>query len=992
MTGRIRSRFMSRLGVVALTCCPAFAGAHAQGTGGTAGSAQSSTVSRLVDRPTGADGRPIVDAALLVTRAPAIRMMAEPGGVVVVRVPVPLMFFGPKSQLFYSVRVRNNSRLLAPVSGTVARGRDAIPFTFSLGRRLSAGVNEVAMVEFRADSSVVEVPVELDVPRVSRISLQTAGGDLIASSGRWSVLRVRVLNGGNSAEPVVVRTMVNPGWRDRPSPTITVAAGGVSEATVQLWVPPGAASGLHVLRVVAQQGSSVVAEAQARVQVRGNATESSDGLTVALSTIGASSGAGSTATGYGVNVSGKLADSTSLDVRGSFGHSEDPLAVFALARSGLFTTPPAVQLTSPRFSLQGGVLSASLRDPGGAFLAGLGGASSVTMNRWRLSGFGGRPFGGASQTLSMGKGLLAGGGIERLVGGGSIGVQAAHLDDRQMRQGLQSLTLHGSNLQIGGGILDVSLAGRRLAQDTGATFDVNVARAAGLPLTFDARPRLGGAATYRLTGQNTTAEFRVLHAPGGAQWFARSGSEVAGSASRRVGRWLTASGGGWYQGDNNQLIGRLHSSGWFAAPALTSRGGALRLAVDARGAAFSLAQRGLFYENHEQLYGGSADLRLRWLVIRGRSLIGTNSRRMAFDSTGAAPLSGSRQEHTGTIGLSGRRGTLDATYMMTGVVSGAALQPPQRSLVLRLDQLKLFTLAGEWVSVSADAQQLSVSQTARPLWSTTASLTVPLWGGLSLTGSVDRNPFLSFGSDRPGVPLMYSLRMDQKRVLRRIRASGVRQRRLYIDENRNGTRDRGEGDLAGVTIQCGTSLVSTDLEGRFECGSDQMQVDMRTLPLGIVPPADTPTASGDMAALRVQPVALAFKLPALDSARLPASELAKAMVYAKDETGMRWFARSTPGAQFVFDALPVGRYELEVEQGGMSEPLTLVGGDAQLWVTRDAQRTPHLLSVRGRQTRIRVIGAPTPAVGGDKPAANISPASGAAAPPSSPPPAPDSNR
>jgi len=965
--------------------------AHAQVATGQSGSAQSGASARLTDRPASSEGAPLRDAALVVTRAPAIRMVAEPGGVVVVRVPVPTMLFGPKAQLFYSVRVRNNSRLLAPVSGTVPRGRDAVPFTFSLGRRLSAGVNEVALVEFRADSVLVEVPVELEVPRVSRITLQTPGGDLVASTGRWSVLRVRILNGGNSSEPVVVRPMVNPGWRDRPSPSVTVAAGGVSEATAQLWVPPGAASGLHVLRVVALQGDRVIAETQARVQVRGSSNQSTDGLTVALSTISANSGTGTSATGYGLNINGRLSDSTTLDVRGSLGQSDDPLAVFTLARSGLFTTPPAVQLTSPRYSIQAGVLSASLRDPGGAFLAGLGGSSSITVRGWRLSGFGGRPFGGASQTLSVGRGLLAGAGLERLMAGGSVGVQTAHLDDRQLRQGLQTITVHGSNLQIGGGILDVSLAGRRLGQDTAATFDANVARATGLPLTFDKRPRLGGAATYRMTGQHTTAELRLLHAPGGAQSFARSGSEVAGSASRRLGRWFSASGGGWYQGDNNQLIGRLQSTGWFAAPAVASRGGTFRLALDARGAAFSLAQRGLLYENQEALYGGSADLRVRWLVLRGRSLLGSNTRRMALDSSGAIPLTGSRQEHTGTIGISSRRGTLDATYMMTGVTSGAALQPPQRSLVLRLDQLRLLTLAGEWITLSADAQQLTVSQAIRPQWSTTASLSVPLWGGLSITGAVDRNPFLSFGGDRTGVPLMYSIRVDQKRTLRRMRGTGIRQRRLFVDENRNGTRDRGESALAGVTIECGTTLVSTDLEGRFECASDHVQLDMRTLPLGIIPPSETPNGSGDMAAVRVQPVAIVFSLPPLDSVRLSASELAKANVYAKDESGMRWFARSAPGAQFVFDALPVGRYVLDVEQGGMTEPLTVVGGDAQLWVTRDEQRAPHVLAVRGRQTRIRIIGAPSPATADIKPGAEKAPAPGASARPT-PPPAPRTPR
>ena len=925
-------------------------------TGSAQTGAQSGAGVRLSDRTAAADGAPLLSTALVVTRAPAVRMLAEPGGVVVVRVPVPTLSFAPNTPLFYSVRLRSNSRLLTPSSGNVPRGRDALPFTFSLGKRLGAGVNEVALVEFRADSAVVEVPVELDVPRVSRLALQAPAGDLIASAGQWSLLRVRVTNGGNASEEVVVRAMPTPGWRDRPSGTLVVPAGGLTEGSLRLWLPPAAASGLHVVRIVAQQGDRIVAETQARVQVRGNNSQQTDGLAVELSSIGVNSGDGTQATGHGVNISGRLSDSVTLDVRASVGHSDDPLAVFTLARSGLFTTPPALQLASPRFSLQAGVLSTSLRDPGGAFLSGLGGSSALTLGEWRVSGFGGRPFGGTSQSLTTGRGLLAGGGVERLAHGGSIGVQAAHLDDRQMRQGLQSITLHGSNLQIGGGVLDVSVAARRLGSDTMPGFDVNAARATGLPLSFDARPRLGGAATYRITGRSTSAELRVLHAPGGAQSFARSGTELAGSASRRIGRWFSAGGGAWLQGDNNQLIGRLQSSGWFASPALTSSDGRFRLAIDARGAAFSLAQSALVYENREQLLGGSADARMGWLVVRGRTMVGSNSRRMSFDSGNAIPLTGTRQEHSGTIGVSSRRGSFDATYMMTGVMSGTALQLPQRSLVLRLDQVRLLTVAGDWVSVSADAQQLSVAAGTAPLWTTSASLSIPLWNGVRLTGAVDRNPFLSFGRVDGSTPLVYSLRLDQRHGVRRMRANGARRRQLFVDENRNGERDRGEGALAGVTILCGAMATATDLDGRFECASDEAQIDVRTLPLGIVPAAEAQHRGRDLPAVRVQPVTVVFSLPTLDSSRLAAPELAKAMVYAKDEAGMRWFARATAGAQFVFDALPVGRYSLEVEQGGMSEPLTVAGTNTQLWVTREPQERPHVLPVRGRQTRIRVIG------------------------------------
>lgn len=945
----MRHRSHSRRDSAAILCALLLAAGNSR-----AASAQAvTTVPPVTGRAVRPDSEPGLPDVAIATRAAAVRMLAEPGGIVVVRVPIPPVIAAAPGVRRYSIRSREHVRVLTPLRGAVPRDRAAMAFSLSLGRRVGAGVTEMALVEFRADSTAVEVPVELDIPRVSQLSLQPLTTDAVAEPGHWTVLRLRVANGGNDRETITVHAMPVPGWRTRASEPLEVAPGGLSDVQLQLWVAPGAPAGLHVLRAVARRGATEIAETQLRVQVRPGRTTAADGLTMSLSSMAVNASRGTPATGYGLELAGKVSDSTTLQARGTFGRASEPLALFTLARSGLFSTPPSLSLLNPRFTVQAGVLSATLRDPGNAFLAGLGGAASVRLGAWRVGGFTGRPFGASSQWLRTGAGLLAGAGVERVLAGGSVGVQGVHLDDRRLGQGLQSFTLHGSELQVAGGVLDVSVAARRNARSL-ATTDIAGTDA---PLAFDARPRLGGAATYRLTGRTTTAELRLLHTPGGVQSFARSGTEVGGSATRRLSRWVSAGGGGWLQRDDNQLVGTLRSTGWYVSPAISTPGGALRLGLDGRGSSFSLMRADVQYENQEQMAGVSTDARAGMVQLRGRSQFGSTSRRVSVNGLGGVPFDGMRQEHAGTLGLNGSRGTADVTWSMMGTLTGTALQPAQQSLLFRVDQLRLLAFGSEWITLSGEAQRQRFGSGFDARWTTSASLSLPLVAGLSVTASVDRNPFLSFGQGST-VPLVYALRIDQRRSIASLARHARATRTMYVDENRNQRRDRGETALAGVNLFCGSDATTTDVDGRFSCSRDDLRVDVRTLPLGIVPSADISARSGDVAVYRVQPVTVALQVPAIDAARLTPDELAKAVVVAKDAQGSRWFGRAIGTNQFVFDALPVGRYSLEVEQGDMREPLTTQSGANELWVTPEGSRTPHVVAVRGRQTRIRIIGAP----------------------------------
>lgn len=901
----------------------------------------------------------------VVVRKAAVRMTADPGAIVVIRVPIPAelqpLLTGANNGL-YTVVTRANVKLLGSAAGSVASGRDAIPLSFNLGRRASAGVSEIAVVEFRADSTTFEVPVELDVAHVGAIRLQLSDADLVAPQGRWSVLRVRVLNGGNAPDAVTLQLAPLPGWRFETGRAITIPAGGVSETQVRLWVPPRATVGLTVLQVMAHRGPDMVSDGQARVQVRSVDEGTVKGLNVTVSTMAVSALDQRTPVmGYSLAMTGQLTDNITVDARGTHGNSRDQGAVFALARSGMFTVPPSIALSGPRFSASAGVLSTPLMDPGNGALFGLGGTGAVRAGPWRVSAFGGVPFDQLSDRMGAGDGTLVGAGLERQALAGTVGVQAIHLEDRQSRQALESVTLHGSQLRAVGGLIDVSVAARRFGNDPmNGLAGLNAPAIGGGgtgPVRFDARPTFGGSSTYRRVGAAASYEVRVMHAPGDGLAFSRSGTDILTSASRQLSKYASVTGSSWLQRDNNQFVGALASTGWFISPTVATAAGRLRISLEGRGSDMTVANGGVSYGNAETMVGANTEIHVGRLLLRGRSLVGSMDRSIVIADSPTSATRGMREDRQGTVGLVTGRGTLDATWTFSGVSSAAGSSMlAQQGLQLRLDGLRLLPLGAEWIVANGEAQRLGVGANGSGMWMWHGDVKLPLPGGLAMTGSVDLNPYLRRLTGGGGAPLVYALRVDQSRKVNRVGTQSRRGRRLFVDENGNGRFDGDDAPLGGVTLQCGAVAVSSDVSGRFPCAEAHVTVDVRTLPLGIVAPSGATPTRGDVALHRVEPVSVALTVAVIDAVRLSATELSKAVVAAYDVAGTRWYARQSGAAMFTFDALPLGRYRVDIEQGALSEPLTIADDSTALWVSRTRQAAPLQIAVRGRQTRVKVIG------------------------------------
>ena len=96
-------------------------------------------------------------------------------------------------------------------------------------------------------------------------------------------------------------------------------------------------------------------------------------------------------------------------------------------------------------------------------------------------------------------------------------------------------------------------------------------------------------------------------------------------------------------------------------------------------------------------------------------------------------------------------------------------------------------------------------------------------------------------------------------------------------------------------------------------------------------------------------------LEGMDGTRVRPAELAQVQVVARDSLGQPWVARSAAPGVAVFDALPPGRYVVEVDASGVAEPVRLVTADPTIVIGEERTLAPLRLVLRGRATRVRVI-------------------------------------
>lgn len=863
----------------------------------------------------------------------------------VVRVPVPgtVRWDGvvTRRPAQFRVTTSRHVQFVGAATGTVDLQRDtAVVLALRVSRKAPAGRSLAGTVEFWVGTTSALMPIEIDVPVSHRLSLSVPARSVLASRGSWSTLSFRVLNDGNIDESATVRVAAPDGWRvdirnESGARGTKVVAGGALAMSLRVWVPATANPGIVMLPVTLSRPDSAPIVHPVQVDVLTEASGAHNGPAIVTSFVTGQSGNAPVMHGYGVTLSGQLSDSTR--VSGRFSYTGQPTSLggagFALARAGVLTAPPMLEVDHPRAGLRLGSAADLFPELAGQFLAGIGAIGRVGTRRVSLRAFDLRPL-SLTQPFSLtarGPGQYSGGELGVDVRRARTAIFGARLVDPLSQRRLDAFGLRAGIGSPVGSYFTSEIAQRTHASGTG----------------------VGYLASGRLADAGGSAEVRVLRAPGGSRAFARASNEWQVNATRVFGRRHYLALGGWAQDDENTSLGAARSRGWYVTPSfsLTSRA---NIGLEARSLHFSAGTDAGRLVTDELAGGGSFNLTLFSTAVTVRSVLARIDRGL---EAAALPSSSGRQwrlDHSVMAMHAGTRGSMSLAWMQQQFSGFAGVLPGQSTIQLRADRLRPFMTRS--VFLDAEWQRLQIGSGGRPAWLARASLSIPLAAGASVAFAVERNPYMAAAVSRGRQPLLYSLRIDRTTILPRP-VAGPRGL-VFRDDNGNGRHDRRERGVAGVVVLCGGTRVITDKSGRYPCSQRQHEVDGRTIPTGLVA-AKARVVAGEPIALRVvQPLVVTVRVPGVDSQRVSVATLGRLAVSARDSAGTAWSARPIGDGRFLLDALPVGRYRIELDAGAADEPLVLVGTAPAVMVSAD---TPAdvTLDVRPRPLRIRTF-APTP--------------------------------
>ena len=912
--------------------------------------ATSLATSRLIAGPL----RPGVDSARAV-----ISVTEDSEGISVVRIPVPAAVrwdaVMTRRAARFDVTPGRHVQVIGKRTGTIDPAKDSVlVLAVQVSRRAPAGRSLGGTVEFTVGTVTARAVITLDVPVMHKLAMSLSAPSVVATRGEWTSLTVRVQNDGNVDERPALRVLPPTGWRvalrhdsrsgARPSaPQDQVPAGTSHDVSVRLHVPRHASSGVIMVPLSLTRADGTTQVEQVQVDVMAGVADAGNGVQMTTSMATGRGDGLEAATGYALNLSGNLGDS--LRISGRLAYSGTAMqgvsSGLLLARTGMLTTPPTLELTHPRLQLSGGATYGTMPELAGQQLAGVGVIGQLSSRRLWLRGYQLNPLAlsNIASLTARGPGLYRGAELGVATRNARPSVFAARLDDPITRRSLDAMGLR----------LSVGAAGERQWLTEVAWRDYQAGRGLGI------------ATGVHHAGQRSTFDLRVLHAPGGSRAFARAVDDITLSASRSLGTRAYLSGGGWLQRDDNPLLGAAHNRGWFVTPGMSiPRLGTMGLEV--RGLQFQSSVATNRLANTEFSGGGVFSTGVLGTSLIARSSLARIDRRLTEHGTpatgssaDAASLFGvqdSRQwrlDHSLTAMRYLGRGVLQANWNHQQFSGPSGLMPSQQSMQLRIDRVQPVMRVP--LFLEGEVQRMQVGRIGGAFWSarTAASLELPI--GMRITLAAERNPFLAMMGTGQRRPLLYTVRVDRTTMLPRLFTAA--RSRIFRDDNGNGRFDRGEAGVVGVIVKCGAQRVLTDKHGRFSCQDREQSVDVRSIPTGLVAATHRIEPGRELALRVMQPLHVSLRLSAADSARVSRDELSRAVVFARDSSGAMWYARANSDGRFVLDALPVGRYAIGVDATPLEEPLSMEGSEPSVVVDGTQSLAPVEVALRARPLRVR---------------------------------------
>ncbi len=863
---------------------------------------------------------------------PAIIASGAPRSFQVVSIPVPTTFANAENPVVEIVAhgefvvLGQKSRALVSSEGRKTR----VTITIGIPAGALAGHLLAAEARFSAPGSpTVVVPVEIDVSLVRRLTLRAPAAPANAHAGADVVLRFEIENAGNAKETLEAELTLPSGWssRDLRHRAVVVEPGTTVKRTTRVAIPKFSSTGSSFVKIDLWDEGGSLASSMMTVEVLNAGSigrQSGPNVTSALSH--ATDEHGGRSSVYSLSANGALFDSVRIDARMSASSSVGAAASNAFARMGTFVSSPSVVLSSPSGQLSLGNTGTSFSELTGLYPYGQGALFHVTKPDWDLVTLGAM----SMQAEESGKRQpMLGVRLERRVGELRLSASMSHLaDGGSSPRRLDAIGVGAAMPALFGSTLKAEIAERR----------------------FDSGRGFGWSTEMLRTQGGSSEQFRISHAPGGSDAFARATNEIIASLSERLGSRLMVSASGWRTIDQTTVFSGLTSKGLSLRPQYDVYPG-VALALEARTYLFDATSRpgaatpGSSFGSRESQLGFSLSGHARQFYVNTSAFLGNIERSAAPTGQIVIRDRAPRNYWITAAGWTRAGGLVEVQSRIEQTRDRGGFVNQQNIYGIRGEQVMLGWFGG--IRAEGDLQRVHGFGTEKAA-TMRGGISVPLINGFAIKVDAERNSIFRTTSGR--TPWIFGTRIEHAFTLPMVRTPGTTGY-VYQDMNGNNRRDRGEAGLAGVTVRRGSEISVADENGKYRVGGDAAQpvvLDEASLPEGWT---GNGASRGDLGVLLSTSAKVEFVVAPRSGISAVEVDLQKALVIARDAAGREWSARMTGRATATFDALPVGTYTLDFDLSQLTEPL-VPRGEVPSLVVDGKESTSLTITLDPRPIRI----------------------------------------
>jgi hypothetical protein len=791
--------------------------------------------------------------------------------------------------------------VLGPRTRSLAvSSRSRVGVTIGIPASALAGRLVAAEARFSSPASAtLVVPIEIDVNLVRQILLRPGSGAINAQAGNDVIVPFEIVNSGNAKETVTTDLTLPSGWSSRElhPGAIVIHPGETIKRRVRLKIPPLSSTGSSFVQIDLREGKEVLGSETMTVEVFNSSSigrEAGPLVTSGVSSTADENGHASRL--FTMTAVGALYDSVRIDARMSQGSPVGGAASNAFARLGSFQSSASVVLSAPSGQLSLGNTGTSFSDLTGLYPYGQGALLHLQNAQWGFTGL------GALSMQAPGSGErrpMAGLRGERNFGDVQLSTSISHLADAGLspRQ-LDALGVGAAIPSIFGSTFRAEIAERRFQDGSGFGWSTGLLRA----------------------NSESNEEFRITHAPGGSDAFARATNELVANVSERLAPRVTVAASSWRTTDATSVFSGLKSNGFSLRPQYAIRE-ATTVALEMRSYLFDATSRpsgsngGGGFGSREQQLGISFSTYVRQYYLNSSAYLGNVTRTVSAVGQSTVPDRQPRNSWTTHAGWSGPAGVLEVQTRIEQTRDRTGFVNQQTMIGVRGDQVVVPWLGG--IRAEGELQRVNGfgGQSSAIM---RAGVAIPLLNGFALKVDTERNSIFRSVSGR--VPWIFGARLEHALTLPMLRTPGT-SGYVYEDLNGNQRRDPGEPGVPGAMVRRGSETAVADANGKYRVGGDVVRpiaVDEASLPDGWSPIG---ASRGDLGVSLSTSAEVELVVAARSGISAVQVDLSKAHVIARDRAGREWAAKMTGPTTATFESLPVGTYSLEFDLSELSEPL-----------------------------------------------------------------------